>query len=130
MASPLDKKTKEVVIEWCGLINREERYYFAKALDLFYDLPSEVQFQLLRFFTEEMDWKKYEVEEANYIDIMRGILHHYSGREDAGQPTRREFGRKLGEFLKSSFYREAGVMKEADDFMKELKSVGGTTHAT
>ena len=35
------------------LINKRERYYMAKAMDLFYDLPTEVQYQMLRFFLKK-----------------------------------------------------------------------------
>ena len=73
-----------------------------------------------------MNWKKHEdklEDSTQFPDLIRGVLYHYSGREDAGQPSKIEFGRKLAEFLRSSYMREATITKEADGFMKDLKEV-------
>ena len=130
-ASALDdvKESKKIFAQWCGLINREDRYYFSKAIDLFYALPSSVQYEMLKFYCESLDKKKWLdkcEDETQYIDVVRGLLYHFSGREDAGQPSKKEFGRKLAEFLGSKEFKklESSVHKEkAEDFMEELGEV-------
>lgn len=124
--SASDKQTRRIIVEWIRLVTQQERYYFAKAMDLFYEVPGEYQRAMIEFFAEKESqdkWLEKVEDNTQYRDVIRSILFYYSGSEDAGQPNKKQFIVGLGEFIKSDKYKEAERAVSAATFTEELESI-------
>lgn len=105
-----DKDIKRSLVTWLGLINNKERYYVAKAMDIFYEMPAAHQDGFLRFVVGEMPntrWEKLIEDPSQFLDAMRSILYYYSGRKALGEPTREEFKSLLCNYFNSKLCLEA-----------------------
>ena len=113
-----EKAVKRIFHSWLVLIrNVKERYYLAKALDLFYALPALHQKNLLLHIVKEIPNTRWEALTSDYtqhIDAMRSILYYYTGTEMAGDPTRAQFADLLKGYLKSSLFQDALDNKEPE----------------
>jgi len=102
--------TPSLFFEWVNLIVRNERYYLAEAMGIFYRLPSPHQKGLLSFFVEKIPnrrWEELFEDPTRYMDVIRSILYYYTGHKKAEQPTKEDFGKMLGEYCKSDWYKNA-----------------------
>lgn len=120
-----DKESKRVFSRWITLINEEEKYYFAKAIDLFSDLPARHQTAFVKYFAEKTNnqfWLDNWADSTQYRDVVRSILFYYSGRERAGDPNKKEFAEELRNFMKSDDFK-AGVKHEAKEFKEGLEMI-------
>jgi hypothetical protein len=113
------KGAKKGIIKLMNLIKNDERYFFPKAMDVFYELPAGHQKSMLSFFADKEDeskWRDHLNDDTEYPRIIRSILFYYSGREDLGAPSKAEFRKNLLEYTKSPFFEEA----ESGDFMDAM----------
>jgi hypothetical protein len=122
--TPVDK----LILAWIRLITEDQRYYFVKAIDLFYELPDLHQKNLIEFFGEKAEnesWTEAASDNTKYIDVIRNILFYYSGKEKVQQPNKNAFASILGEYLKSDRCKEAHEVriKKKKDFQEGLKSL-------
>lgn len=128
MASVL---AKEAVKSWISLLNNKERYYYAKAMDVFFSMKLEDQRSLLRFFSEETSNKDWQdkiddgEDSTQYSSVIRGILFYYSGNAELKEPTKDEFKSLLGKWIRIHEKAKAKVLskKEKEDFSKELEGI-------
>lgn len=123
-ASAKDAKRKMMI--WIRLVTQQERYYFAKAMDLFYQIPAEYQRALIEFFGEREShdkWLDKVDDNTQYRDVIRSILFYYSGSEDAGQPNKRQFILNLADFMKSDKFKTAEESSTAELFTEELDRI-------
>jgi hypothetical protein len=90
------------------MINDKERHFFAKFMEEFAILPQKHQAGLLRYFADKCDqkkWKDYLEDTTMYNDVIRSILFYYSGREEIGQPSKKELAHGLREYVESSHFK-------------------------
>ena len=79
------KEMRRLSLDWIRLIKNEERYYFIKAMDIFYGMPENHQRGLLGYIAHEEDMNKWldKLEDnTQYPDVIRSILFYYTGRKD------------------------------------------------
>jgi hypothetical protein len=120
------KEAKRKMMHWIRLVTQQERYYFAKAMDLFYQIPSEYQKAMIEFFAERESnnkWLEKVDDDTQYRDVIRSILFYYSGSEDAGQPNKRQFITSLAELIKSERFKTIEESATADVFSEELDRI-------
>ena len=108
------KFIKEHIGPWFRLIREfdrgNERYYLHKAMRIFLDFPAGHQSGLLHFIVEKIPnerWQKNLEDNTRYLDVIRSVLYFYTGREDLGQPSMKNFQELLVDYLKSSNYLKA-----------------------
>jgi hypothetical protein len=108
-----------------NLIDNGEKYYFAKAADLFSDLPARHQSAFIKYFADKVNvkfWLDNWHDSTQYRDVLRSILFYYSGREKAKDPNKKEFRNELMEFMRSDEFK-SGVKHEAKEFKEGLESL-------
>lgn len=120
------KQARRIILDWIRLVTQQERYYFAKAMDLFYEIPGEYQRAMIEHFGEKEGcdkWLEKVDDNTQYRDVIRSILFYYSGVEDAGQPNKRQFIVNLAEFVKSERFSKAEDAITAESFSEELDRI-------
>lgn len=120
------QQAKAVLVDWMKLIRSEERYYFPKAMRLFYQMPFAYQKGFVQFFAEKHEMPKWldKVDDnTQYPDVIRSILFYYSGRKELEQPFKHQLLPCLLEFTKSDEFKKAGEMSSAAMFTEELDSL-------
>ena len=125
-ASVSASSMKRGVLDWVKLINSEERYYFVKAMDIFYEMPENHQRGLLGFLAHEIDMNKWldKLEDSTqYPDVIRSVLFYFSGRKEAGQPCKNDLKLKLGEYLKSTDFETSEEDEEIYGFTDALEEL-------
>lgn len=119
---------RQAVAQWATLINNKERYYYAKAMDIFYAMDLEDQKSLLRFFSEETKntvWESKVEDNTQYAGVIRSILFYYSGNPDSKQPSKEDFKKLLGKWLRihEKVKKKVIIKREAKSFEKELEAL-------
>lgn len=120
------REMKRSVLKMVRLINAEERYFFVKAMDVFYEMPANHQHGFLSYLANEVDMKIWldKVEDSTqYPDVIRSILFYYSGRGDLGQPSKSDFKSKLAEYLKSAEFGTSEDGADIGDFSTALEEL-------
>jgi hypothetical protein len=115
---------KRFLVTCIRMINDKERHFFAKFIEEFSRLNHKHQSNLLRYFSDKCDQKKWKdcLEDTTmYNDVIRSILFYYSGREELGQPSKKEMAHALREYIESSHYKEAEE-EESEVFMESLET--------
>lgn len=117
---------RDVTTRWVSLINGKERYYYTKAMDLFYSLELDDQRSLLRFFVEETKTSKWEAkldDSTQYASVIRAILFYYSGNPELkGEPTKEDFRTLLGKWIRAHEKAKKTVIRKRS-FIKELEAI-------
>lgn len=112
---PKDKKAstsveaKKFVIGIIRMINNNERAFFAKFMEDFRELNAKHQAGLLRYLSERCDQKKWKDrldDTTMYNDVIRSVLFYYSGRDEIGQPSKKEFAHALREYVDSAQFKD------------------------
>jgi hypothetical protein len=121
-----NKESERIFIQWLKMIRENEKYYFAKSMDLFSRLPTRHQSGLIKHLAEKEDqtfWLENIEDTTSYRDVLRSILFYYSGREMAGDPTKKKFAAEIAAFVRSKDFIGAGAVAEASEFKNELESL-------
>ena len=101
---------KRFLLASIRMINEKERHFFAKFIEDFADLNSKHQSGLLRYIADRYDQKKWKDcldDTTMYNDVIRSILFYFSGRDEMGQPSKKELAHALREYVDSSHFKEA-----------------------
>jgi len=119
---------REANNRWLRLINNNERYYFSKAMDVFYSMEEEDQRSLLVFFAEQTktpSWETKAEDSTQYPSVIRAILVYYSGRKELSQPTKEEFKELMGKWIRihEKAKKKVILKRESKDFKKELEDI-------
>jgi hypothetical protein len=96
--------SKEYFTELVRIL-KDESYYMPKFLDLYYDLPKGHQTSFARFLHSHInrdDWEEWAADPFLYPEIIKGVLMHYSGREEFDEPTKDDLTKLIGEYVRSS----------------------------
>jgi uncharacterized protein with ParB-like and HNH nuclease domain len=102
------------LLQWIRLIQEDSRYYFVKAVDIFYELPDIHQKNIIEFFADEAEqeiWKDSALDSTKYLDVIRNILFYYSGKEKLQHPNKKVFASLLAKYLKSERCKQALEVK-------------------
>lgn len=117
-------KCKRFLASCIRMINEKERHFFAKFMEEFARLHQKHQAGLLRYFADKCDqkkWKDHLDDTTMYNDVIRSILFYYSGREEIGQPSKKDLAHCLREYIDSSHFKEAED-EESTVFMESLET--------
>jgi len=101
-------EAKKFVVLIIRMINSNERAFFAKFMEDFRELNGKHQGGLLRFLSERCDQKKWKDrldDTTMYNDVIRSVLFHYSGRDELGQPSKKELAHALREYIDSAEFK-------------------------
>lgn len=101
-------EAKKFVVLIIRMINNNERAFFAKFMEDFRELNGKHQEGLLRYLSERCDQKKWKDrldDTTMYNDVIRSVLFHYSGRDELGQPSKKEFAHALREYIDSAEFK-------------------------
>ena len=104
-------------------ILREDSFYMPKILDAFYQLPSIHQDCLIGFLDghiNKTDWKEWVEDRDFYPDFMKGVLLHYSGRDEFDEPTKEDLSRVLGEYCRSESFKLAERKLSGEKTLAEM----------
>ncbi len=106
-------KAGRVFLSWISLIKEDSEYYFAKAMDMFYDLPSCHRKAFLSYivnFVDNEDWADKLDDETHYPEVLRSVLFYYSGREQKGEPCLKDFAEDMiAGYLRSKDFKALSV---------------------
>lgn len=116
------------VIPWVRMIDNGDKYYVHRAMKIFFTMPGAHQEGLLRHIVDQVPndrWQKKLSDNTQYLDLMRSIIYYYTGREDLGQPSKRQLGKLVSSYLKSSKFIEAARSKgeEKESFIDMLNAL-------
>ena len=103
-------ETKRFVLDVLKMIGDKDRYFFGKFMERFRELNGKHQEGFIKFMAERYEqkkWKDLSDDTTMYNDIIRSILFHFSGREDIGQPSKKELAHALREYIDSHFFKDA-----------------------
>lgn len=120
----LGDSAKKVFVRWVRLINAQDRYYIAKALEIFMELSAGHQRGFLSYIVEQIPretWEKALPDPTQYLDVMRSVLYYYSGRETLSEPSKKQFGNLISEYCNSRYFRDADVPKLDLEALGDLK---------
>lgn len=102
-------EAKKFVITIIRMINGNERAFFSKFMEDFRELNGKHQFGLLRYLSDRCDQKKWKDrldDTTMYNDVIRSVLFYYSGRDELGQPSKKELAHALREYVDSAHFKE------------------------
>ena len=95
----LSNEEKRLALDWITLINNDERYYFVKALDLFYAFPIEIQRRMVIHYARAAAESWSYDDDLKLLDSMKSILHYYTGEKALAEPSKIEFLTLFKEFI-------------------------------
>ena len=121
----VEKESRVILTRWVRLIRENEKYYFAKAMDLFSSLPMKHQAGLIKFLGERENqkfWTDNFADDSRYREVMKSILFYYSGRDKVGDPSKERFVKDIAAFIKSKEFKTDAVA-EAKAFTEGLEKL-------
>lgn len=102
-----------------------ERAYFAKFIDAFLALPKSHKKAFLTYILEKVPkthWEELFKDDTLWLNIIRGLLMEYSGREEMGNPVKGDLVRLIEGYVESALYNMA--MKDGEtSFMERLEEL-------
>lgn len=101
---------KRFILGVIKMIHNNDRYFFAKFLEDFAQLDHKHQTGLLRYMSDRYDQKKWKDrldDTTMYNDVIRSMLFYFSGRDEIGQPSKKELAHALREYVDSAHFRDA-----------------------
>lgn len=111
---------RQYILDMMLTIESSENYRLPRAIDLFMELSSAHQKNLLNFIVEQNPqpgWLEMTGDSTQYIDLLKSILYYYTGRDDATQPTKEQLKKLVGSYCKTSAFKEAHGKPATASFM-------------
>lgn len=100
---------------------RDESYYMPKVLDIFYELPEAHQDSFVVWCAEKVGkWEDWRKDRDMYPDLLKGVMLHYSGREDFDEPTKEDLSRVIGEYCRSDNFNRAEKKSKGEKTLSEM----------
>lgn len=121
-----NKESEITIMLWLKMIRENEKYYFSKAMELFAKLPARHQSGLIKHLaeaTKHQYWIDNIDDTTQHREVMKSILFYYSGREVAGDPTKKKFAQELAAYVRSKDFKGAGHSADAKTFKDELGKI-------
>lgn len=109
-----------------NLVNAlKQSAYFAKFIDAFWDLPVVHKKAFLEYILTKVSkkrWVEAFKDDTRWLEIVRGLLVEFSGREAAIEPCKKDLIKLIDGYRSSSNYSEA-VKIGKTSFMDDLEAI-------
>lgn len=122
------KEVKASIDLWKDICVYDHRYYFVKAMDIFYSWPLSYKREFLHFVTERCEnpkWRDMLEDETLYADVLRCILNCFTNEKTEHPYFKKRLARIICDFVKSDGFKraEANIKEDSESFLNVLEAL-------